>query len=149
MTGFNLHRHWDARFRAFAARKEREARDARLSPFTTEIDASPTGLTGLLSIGDAWSRRLWDGPFQLSPARSVDLPAVSLVFVQSLDGNTGAADPATPGGDPHTPMCPRPLDARLVTRKHGTGDASGVVFDYLTLISNSLGQSLPVTNSRS
>lgn len=307
MTGFNLQRDWDARFRAFAARKEREARDARLSPFTTEIDASRTGLTGLLSIGDSWSRRLWNGPFQLSPAPSVDLPAVSLVFVQSLDGNTGAADPATlgggatdthliyeglsrvaadavlagaatirgadavfsvwreelvalraslgkprhpvqivatlaglaldgqllfnipdlpvvlltvdagldamrealrsrpwitaitmphktglvpafremrrmgieqvsavggptiatslidsglvqdvfvttsprPGGDPHTPMYPRPLDARLVTRKHGTGDASGVVFDYLTLISNSLGQSLPVTNSRS
>lgn len=52
---------------------------------------------GVKPIGNAWSRFYFDGPFYLSnvPPR---LPAVSLVFVQSRDGNTGASDPSTLGG---------------------------------------------------
>ena len=41
---------------------------------------------------------MFDGAFYLSPPPSRELPAVSLVFVQSRDGNTGAADPSTLGG---------------------------------------------------
>jgi 5-amino-6-(5-phosphoribosylamino)uracil reductase len=41
---------------------------------------------------------MFDGAFYLSPPPSQELPAVSLVFVQSRDGNTGAADPSALGG---------------------------------------------------
>ena len=58
-----------------------------------------SGERPLLEIGDAWSRRYYDGPFHLSPAPP-DLPAMSLVFVQSRDGNTGADNPADLGGGP-------------------------------------------------
>ena len=50
-------------------------------------------------IGNAWSREYYDGPFhlfKLPPTR----PAISLVFVQSRDGNTGANNPAELGGGP-------------------------------------------------
>jgi len=43
------------------------------------------------------SERLFDGPFYLSPLPE-RLPACHLIFVQSLDGNTGARDPQTLGG---------------------------------------------------
>jgi riboflavin biosynthesis pyrimidine reductase len=50
-------------------------------------------------IGNAWSRELFGGPFYLfNPPDS--LPAISLVFVQSRDGNTGASNPADLGGGP-------------------------------------------------
>jgi 5-amino-6-(5-phosphoribosylamino)uracil reductase len=68
---------------------------AKLSPFRTGIDA--TG-HNLLPIGNPWSRDLFDGPFYLSRSPGGDLPSTSLVFVQSRDGNTGAADPSTLGG---------------------------------------------------
>jgi riboflavin biosynthesis pyrimidine reductase len=83
------------RFRDFVARKEYEAREATLSRFTTAIDLDGQAL---LPIGNAWSRDLFDGPFYVAPAPRGDLPATSLVFVQSRDGNTGAADPSTFGG---------------------------------------------------
>ena len=48
-------------------------------------------------IGNAWSREYFGGPFYLfNPPASG--PAISLVFVQSRDGNTGAANPADLGG---------------------------------------------------
>jgi riboflavin biosynthesis pyrimidine reductase len=50
-------------------------------------------------IGNEWSREYFDGPFYLfnEPA---DLPAISLVFVQTADGNTGADNPSDLGGGP-------------------------------------------------
>ena len=101
------------RFEAFAAHKEAEASAAVISPFTTVVDhaggaGSPErlalhGLSAIAlhefsAIGNAWSRMLFDGPFHLSPASSPELPAASLVFVQSHDGNTGARNPSTLGG---------------------------------------------------
>lgn len=50
-------------------------------------------------VGNAWSRLYFDGPFFVH-ALPPTLPAVSLVFVQSRDGNTGAGDPAELGGGP-------------------------------------------------
>lgn len=41
---------------------------------------------------------MFDGPFYLSPAATPVRPACSLVFVQSSDGNTSAADPGVLGG---------------------------------------------------
>ena len=35
------------------------------------------------------------------------------------------------GGQPNTPMYPKPLDAEVVVRKHGTGNEAGVVFEHL------------------
>lgn len=53
----------------------------------------------LIEIGNAWSRRYYGGPFHVFPAPP-DTPAISLVFVQSRDGNTGADNPADLGGGP-------------------------------------------------
>ena len=82
-------------FDDYVARKEAEAARAVLSPFVTEIDQPPADVT---PIGNAWTRRMFDGPFHLSAAPSNDLPSTSLVFVQSRDGNTGAANPSSLGG---------------------------------------------------
>jgi len=81
-------------FAAFAARKAAEAERAAIDPFETEIDCGRS----LTAIGEEWSRRMFDGPFYLSAPPDADLPATSLVFVQSRDGNTGAKDPSTLGG---------------------------------------------------
>jgi riboflavin biosynthesis pyrimidine reductase len=62
---------------------------------TTVVDRSDRWpVTG---VGNAWSRRCFDGPFYLFAAPP-DRPAVSLVFVQSADGNTGARNPEDLGG---------------------------------------------------
>ena len=82
------------RFDAFIARKSRAAVAAELPPYSTELERP---LDGMLAIGSPWTERLFDGQFFLSsvPQR---LPACHLVFVQSLDGNTGARNPQTLGG---------------------------------------------------
>jgi riboflavin biosynthesis pyrimidine reductase len=53
----------------------------------------------LIAIFNAWSRRYYDGPFHLFPAPP-DVPAISLVFVQSRGGNTVVDNPAELGGGP-------------------------------------------------
>ena len=85
---------WRARFEAFAERKRRLAEQAVLPPYVTDADAPDRDL---VSIGNAWSEHLFDGPFYLSPLHDRRLTC-SLVFVQSADGNTVAADPSTLGG---------------------------------------------------
>ena len=82
-------------FGQFVARKEAEAARAVLSPFVTEVDQPPADV---IPIGNAWTRRMFDGPFYVSAAPSNELPSTSLVFVRSRDGNTGAADPSSLGG---------------------------------------------------
>ena len=53
----------------------------------------------VLGIGNDWSREYFDGPFYVyhAPPR---YPAISLVFVQTRDGNTGASNPEDLGGGP-------------------------------------------------
>jgi riboflavin biosynthesis pyrimidine reductase len=53
----------------------------------------------LVAIGNDWSREFYDGPFHVFAAPP-DLPAISLVFVQSRTGRTGAANPEDLGGGP-------------------------------------------------
>ena len=53
----------------------------------------------LVAVGNPWSREYYDGPFYLFGAPP-DLPAISLVFVQSRSGNTGASNPEVLGGGP-------------------------------------------------
>lgn len=85
------------RFAEFVQRKTAAAARARFLPFHTIEDRSG-GLT-LETVGNDFTRRLFDGPFFESPAvPGHSLPAVSLVFVQSRDGNTEADDPSTLGG---------------------------------------------------
>lgn len=85
-----------ARFNALAERKEEAALEADIPGYTT-VDAAP--LDDMAAIGNGWSEALFDGPFFRSTEPAGEgLPLVSLVFVQSRDGNTGAADPSTLGG---------------------------------------------------
>ncbi len=37
------------------------------------------------------------------------------------------------GGEPNTPLYPKPLNSRLIVRKHGTGIDAGVVFEHFRL----------------
>ena len=83
------------KFEAFAARKSAEACAARLEPWKTGAEHTGADQT---AIGNAWTCARFGGDFFLSPSASLDLPSTSLVFVQSRDGNTGAANPSTLGG---------------------------------------------------
>ena len=82
-------------FETFVARKTAEAEAAEISPLAPEresVDAS------FVAIGNDWTRRMFGGPFYLSPPRGDGLPSTSLVFVQSREGNTVAKNPSTLGG---------------------------------------------------
>ena len=83
---------------SFFARKASEAESAVLTPLTTIEDR--TGEHGWIGIGNRWTRDLYDGPFYIPAENGTGTPIVSLVFVQSSDGNTGADDPSELGGGP-------------------------------------------------
>ncbi len=51
-------------------------------------------------IGNGWTREYYDGPFHLPSYDGANVPFVSLVFVQSRDGNTGTDNPEELGGGP-------------------------------------------------
>lgn len=84
------------RFAAYCSRKETAALAAHPAGFSTVFAAPPPA--DAASIGNDWTRRLFDGPFYVTRRRPDAMPAVSLVFVQSRDGNTGAPNPSTLGG---------------------------------------------------
>jgi riboflavin biosynthesis pyrimidine reductase len=83
------------RFDRFVAAKVAAAAAASFEPFATEFDRART--TRMTSIADGEAERVF-GPFYVSELQDGALPMCSLVFVQSLDGNTGADDPFTLGG---------------------------------------------------
>ena len=84
-------------FQSYAERKARAAEQAVIAPLVTIEDRSSD--YPLQHIGNPWTRQHFDGEFSLfDPPR--ELPALSLVFVQSRDGNTVVRDPATLGGGP-------------------------------------------------
>ena len=85
---------WAREFDAMVARKTRRATAAAIPAFVTTMLGDHAGLT---AIGNAWSRELFDGPFYVRDPGPIQ-PSVSLVIVQSLDGNTVADDPAALGG---------------------------------------------------
>ncbi len=84
------------RFEEFAAAKRREADAARIHPLTTIT--SEAIASRLPSVGNDWTRRLYDGGFHLLEPADAHVPAVSLVFVRSRDGDTGTVDPTELGG---------------------------------------------------
>jgi riboflavin biosynthesis pyrimidine reductase len=83
------------RFERFVERKTREAAAARIETLSTVFDRRDD--TRVRGIGNAWSRAHYGGDFPLV-VPSEGETALSLVFVQSNDGNTGATDPASLGG---------------------------------------------------
>ena len=64
-------------------------------PALQTVDVGATD--DLAAIGNQWTRQLFDGDFYLSGVPG-EIPATSLVFVQSSDGNTGARNPSSLGG---------------------------------------------------
>jgi riboflavin biosynthesis pyrimidine reductase len=88
---------WETRFEDVVRRKTRDALAAKLPPLqTTEAGAT----RDLDAVGNQWTRRLFDGDFFMSMVSrgAGGIPATSLVFVQSSDGNTGARNPSLLGG---------------------------------------------------
>ena len=85
-------------FHAFSERKTREAISARLVPLQTIEDHSASFATQ--QIGDSWTREYYDGPFHVPSWEKGAAPFVSLVFVQSKDGNTATDHPEELGGGP-------------------------------------------------
>src|SRR4029453_2509561 len=84
-------------FPAFEDRKTREAERAVIPRLHTLRDCSAG--PALRALGPTWSREHYDGDFYLADAPR-GLPALSLVFVQSIDGNTVIANPERLGGGP-------------------------------------------------
>lgn len=86
------------RFEAYCRHKEELARRARPAGFQTIGRGCPPD--DALVLGNEWTHSLFDGSFYVSAAPNRALPALSLVFVQSRNRNTGAPDPSTLGGGP-------------------------------------------------
>jgi riboflavin biosynthesis pyrimidine reductase len=86
---------WSERFDDLVERRTREADSAAIAPLVTERDQAGDRFA---AIGNAWSRAMFGGLFYLSPSAPEGLPITNLVFVQSRDGNTVAADPSVFGG---------------------------------------------------
>ena len=84
-------------FQSYAERKARAAEQAVIAPLVTIEDRS-SGYR-VQHIGTPWTRQHFDGDFYVFDPPPA-LPALSLVFVQSRDGNTVVPDPATLGGGP-------------------------------------------------
>ena len=87
-------------------------------------------------------RRSEDLPAAFETLRSLGIERVSAVggrgvATQLIDAglvqNVYLTTSPRPGGDPGTPMYPRPLNARALVRKHGTAHESGVIFEHLTI----------------
>ena len=82
-------------FQRFSANRTREATTASIERLSTTFDQSDD--FGLLGIGNAWSRLHYGSEFGLvRPGRNEI--AVSLVFVQTKNGNTGGPNPSAFGG---------------------------------------------------
>ena len=82
-------------FHDFAAQRTRDAASAHVERLSTVFDRRDG--PGVQGIGNAWSRRHYGGEFGVvSPDHRQT--AVSLVFIQTKDGNTGGANPGAFGG---------------------------------------------------
>ena len=86
---------WRGAYLSFVERKTRIATAAVMPPYVTGLDAPDRTLQ---AIGNAWSASRFDGPFYVAAPTTSRRPVCSLVFVQSVDGNTVASDPSTLGG---------------------------------------------------
>jgi riboflavin biosynthesis pyrimidine reductase len=85
------------RFEAYCQKKTAAAAAACITGFAS-VDVPRETPTGMQAVGNDWSRSLFDGWFYRSQPDDIARPALSLVFVESADGNTGADNPSTLGG---------------------------------------------------
>lgn len=85
------------RFEKYCRRKTEAAASACITGFTSVAVPRETP-TEMVAIGNEWSRSLFDGWFYRAQTKATRRPALSLVFVQSADRNTGADDPSSLGG---------------------------------------------------
>ena len=86
---------WRATFASFAERKTSAATHAVTPPYLTVTE---TPAPGLIPLATPWSARGFGGAFYISPVPALPVPTCSLIFVQSLEGNTVASDVASLGG---------------------------------------------------
>jgi riboflavin biosynthesis pyrimidine reductase len=105
-------------------------------------------------MGDALSARPWITPIvmnrpsdlaeALEQLRTMGMHVVSCVgghrlATQLIDAglvqDVYLTTAPRPGGEPETPMYPRPLNSRLVSKKAGTNEERGVVFEHLRITS--------------
>jgi hypothetical protein len=89
----------DLAFDQFSRRKTQEAEHATIEPLHTVLDHSAH--RQLRAVGNAWTRGHYDGGFHLPDAHP-SLPVLTMVFVQSRDGNTVADNPEELGGGDST-----------------------------------------------
>jgi riboflavin biosynthesis pyrimidine reductase len=82
------------RFAAYAARKREEAEKAHIATLTTVLHKAGDLVH---DIGNAWTRAHYGSEFDVLDAPEGQT-ALSLVFVQSKDRNTGSNDPSALGG---------------------------------------------------
>src|SRR4029450_10404182 len=78
-------------FEAFVEQKVHAALSASIRTLTTVFERNAD--TAVRGVGNAWTRLHYGGDFGLTAA-PVNGTSLSLVFVQSRDGNTEAADPS-------------------------------------------------------
>jgi len=90
-----LRQHRRSDFDQFVERKTREAATAQIDTLSTIFDRS--GNEPVSGIGNDWSRMHYGGDFCLFKEANEAATGLSLVFVQSKDGNTGG-DPGALGG---------------------------------------------------
>jgi 5-amino-6-(5-phosphoribosylamino)uracil reductase len=84
------------RLTEYTVRREKQSLAAPLPPYRTVSDRAGDGM---IAVGNEWTRQLFDGPFYQSAAPAQPgLPIVNLIFVQSREGNTIAANPQLLGG---------------------------------------------------
>src|SRR6476646_237247 len=86
-----------ADFAGFMAGKTQTAAAAPIGRLSTDFDRSAG--EAVRGIGNEWSRTHYGGDFNLYMPPDGGT-ALSLVFVQSKNGNTGAKDPSALGGGP-------------------------------------------------
>ena len=108
--------------RAFIDRKTEEAVRANIRALATLEDRSAEW--PVRPIGNPWSCKFYGGDFHLFVAPA-GRPALSLVFVQTRDGNTGAHNPGELGGGP--------TDLHLIYEGLSRVAADGVLAGALTV----------------
>jgi riboflavin biosynthesis pyrimidine reductase len=86
-----------ARFEEYCRKKTQAAADACITGFSSVVVPRETP-AGMVAIGNEWSRSLFDGWFYRTQTNTTRRTTLSLVFVQSAEGNTGADDPSSLGG---------------------------------------------------
>lgn len=87
-----------SRFDAYCRQREDVARSASLASLKTV--AQDTAGAALISIGNAWTRGLFDGDFYRSASTYADhLPSVGLFVARSLSGELVAGHPLLEGAD--------------------------------------------------